>query len=80
MAMPTVLRIDGFRFFFYSADRSEPMHVHVERGSAVAKVWASPVRLERSRGFSNVELGVIMRHVETHQASIMRSWNEFFSE
>ena len=31
--MPTVLRSGAYRFFFYSADREEPAHVHVARGS-----------------------------------------------
>ncbi len=35
--MPTVLRIDGFRFFFYSDEGSEPPHIHAEKGDGVAK-------------------------------------------
>jgi len=35
--MPTVLRVSGFRFFFYSLEGSEPPHIHVERGDSVAK-------------------------------------------
>ena len=27
--MPTILRKNGFRFFFYSNERNEPPHVHV---------------------------------------------------
>jgi hypothetical protein len=67
--MPTVLRVDGFRFFFYSSDRSEPVHVHVEKGKAVAKVWVEPVPLERSRGFSSHEIN-----------TIVVQWNEFFND
>jgi hypothetical protein len=37
--MPTVLRSGPYRFFFYSADREEPRHVHVARGEARAKFW-----------------------------------------
>jgi hypothetical protein len=44
--MPTVLRSGPYRLFFYSGDRGEPPHVHVERESSVAKVWLDPVRLE----------------------------------
>ena len=29
--MPTVLRIEGFRFFFFS-DEHDPSHIHVEKG------------------------------------------------
>ena len=40
--MPTVLRTEGFRFFFYSSDRAEPPHIHVEKGYNAAKVWLNP--------------------------------------
>lgn len=78
--MPTVLRVDGFRFFFYSGDRSEPIHVHVEKGKAVAKFWVEPVRLERSRGFSSQEINTMLRHVEANKNLIVEQWNEFFND
>ena len=36
--MPTVLRVFGFRFFFYSYsfEGSEPPHIHVEHSDSVA--------------------------------------------
>ncbi|MFG0317901.1 MAG: DUF2442 domain-containing protein [Planctomycetota bacterium JB042] len=49
--MPTVLRIGSTRFFFYSNERDEPPHVHVERAGGVAKFWLHPVSLP-SRGES----------------------------
>ena len=38
--MPTVFRIDGFRFFFYSNEGNprEPVHVHVRKAGAEAKL------------------------------------------
>src|SRR5665213_3011408 len=30
--MPTVLRVDGFRFYFYGLEGDEPPHVHIEYG------------------------------------------------
>ena len=51
--MPTVLRTDGFRFFFYSneGDPREPVHIHVMKDGAEAKFWVEPeVRLDRSHG------------------------------
>jgi hypothetical protein len=53
--MPTVLRSGPYRFFFYSADGSEPPHVHVQREALIAKFWLKPVRLQDSGGFSRVE-------------------------
>lgn len=34
--MPTVKREGSYRFFFYSSDREEPVHIHVERESKIA--------------------------------------------
>ena len=54
-AMPTVLRVEGYRFFFFSNEGQEPPHVHVERGDAYAKLWLGPVSLASSEGFKRPE-------------------------
>ncbi|MCE7984802.1 MAG: DUF4160 domain-containing protein [Caldilinea sp. CFX5] len=35
--MPTVFVQKGYRFFFYSSDLDEPIHVHVSKSSKQAK-------------------------------------------
>jgi hypothetical protein len=45
--MPTVLRIMGYRFFFYSLEGHEPPHIHVERDEKLAKYWLDPVELAK---------------------------------
>jgi len=77
--MPTVLRIGPYRFFFYSNDWQEPLHIHVERDDAKAKFWLSPVRFARSEVFSGAELNQIQRLVETNVEKLRRSWNEHFN-
>jgi hypothetical protein len=47
----TVMRVSGFRFFFYSREKSEPAHIHVEQGDRVAKFSLNPVNLAESHGF-----------------------------
>jgi len=37
--MPTILMIFGWRFFFYSNERNEPVHVHCRKGDVEAKYW-----------------------------------------
>ncbi|MEK7241536.1 MAG: DUF4160 domain-containing protein, partial [Planctomycetota bacterium] len=37
--MPTVLKIGRFRFFFFSNEGSEPVHIHVESDDKYAKFW-----------------------------------------
>ncbi|MCH7615952.1 MAG: DUF4160 domain-containing protein [Nitrospinae bacterium] len=78
--MPTVLRDGPYRFFFYAGDRYEPPHVHVERESWIAKIWIDPVRLQRSGGFTRIELNRILRVVEQHQEQLMKSWHEYFKD
>ena len=76
--MPTILRARGYRFFFSSADKNEPPHVHVKREKMVAKFWLEPVVLERAGGFTRVELNIIAKLVEGHRDEFVESWYEFF--
>lgn len=43
--MSTVIYIDGFRFFFYSNEGSEPPHIHIEKGDYVSKFWIPEAEL-----------------------------------
>jgi hypothetical protein len=76
--MPTVLRIEGFRFYFYSHEPNEPPHVHIDKGAATAKLWLHDVAVARSMGFTAHELGKIQRLVKTHQARLKEEWHAFF--
>jgi hypothetical protein len=54
-----VFRYKGFRFFFYSneGDPREPLHIHVRKAEAVAKLWLEPVaRVAESYGLRSGEL------------------------
>lgn len=37
--MPTILLVAGWRFFFYSNEGNEPIHIHCQKGDAEAKFW-----------------------------------------
>lgn len=76
--MPTVLRHEAFRFFFYSSDKPEPPHVHVERDNGTAKIWIDPVRLQDSQGFSRTDISKILKIAENNRILMLRSWNEYF--
>jgi len=77
--MPTVLRNGPYRFFFYSADGSEPPHVHVQRDDLVAKFWLQPVRLDDSGGFARVEIRRLQAMVEDEVETLLGFWDEFFA-
>ncbi len=42
--MPTVLLIDGWRFFIYPNEGNEPFHIHVEKAEKEAKFWLDSVK------------------------------------
>ena len=50
--MPTILRLNGFRLFFYSNEGGKIPHVHVEYQSSVAKFWINPVDLSGNFGMN----------------------------
>ncbi len=76
--MPTVRRIGSARFFFYSNEGTEPPHVHVELGGAVAKFWLEPVCLAASSRLSGYELRRLERLVAEHSVSFLEAWHDFF--
>src|SRR5207253_11388580 len=60
--MPSIKDIPGpYRFYFYSFDCNEPMHVHVQRERMVCKFWLEPVALAQNHGFSPRELTRFVR-------------------
>ena len=77
--MPTILRIRGYRFFFFSLEGNEPAHIHVERDNAIAKFWLQPVVLASSYNFRNHELRVIRELVEEYRELFLEKWYEYFS-
>lgn len=76
--MPTVLRIDGFRFSFYSGDGVEPPHVHVAKGDGAAKLWLEPVRIEYARGLNRTEVRRVREIAVEHEAYFIEQWHEYF--
>jgi len=77
--VPTLLVVDGFRFHFFSREGSEPPHVHVRMGDAVAKLWLQPVQLDFSEGFNPSEIRRMRELTFEHQAEFLARWNEHFA-
>ena len=74
--MPTILRVLGFRFFFYSLETGEPPHVHVAHGGKSAKYWLDPIELAKSEGFRAHELNRVRALVIEHCDAFRRKWDE----
>ncbi len=77
--MPTFADIGPYKLFFYSAEGNEPPHIHIRRERATAKFWLDPIRVARSRRFTDHELRVIQKLVTENKEAIMEVWDEYFN-
>lgn len=75
--MPTVIRIGSYRFHFYSDERNEPAHIHVETSEGECKFWLTPIGLARNKGLAPQTLRDIERLVFEHEKLLREKWYEF---
>ena len=75
--MPTILLIEGFRFFFYSNEHL-PMHIHIEKAEKTPKVNIENIEVIKSTGFNSKDLKLISNLVLENQELLNRKWNEYF--
>ncbi len=81
--MPVIFRYQGYKFFFYSNEGipREPIHIHVRKGEATAKIWIVPnIQIAESYGLLPSELKELVIFAEEQKELIIRSWNEYFGE
>jgi hypothetical protein len=78
--MPSVLRADGYRFFFYSDEGNprEPPHIHAASGERAAKFWLEPVELVKSKRLSASEITALHRLVTRHRDTFLEAWHAHF--
>lgn len=75
--MPVVLRVAGYKFFFYQADlANEPPHVHVTKEDNEAKFWLDPIKIAREGRFRKSDLRDIERIIKENLKFLMNAWNE----
>ena len=77
--MPALLRVRGYRFFFYSLEDREPAHIHVAQAGRYAKFWLNPVTLAWNRGFRSHELTTIRQLVDENREFFLEKWDAYFS-
>lgn len=76
--MPTVLRWNGYRFYFFSNEGFEPPHVHVDKAGSTAKFWLEDVSLARHIGFSAREIAELSAKVSVERATFLEAWRGYF--
>ncbi|MFI4935288.1 MAG: DUF4160 domain-containing protein [Caulobacterales bacterium] len=76
--MPTVLRWNGYRFYFFSNEGDEPPHIHVDKAGRTAKFWLDGVTLARNIGYSNREIAELSAKVGEQREQFLESWRAYF--
>ena len=72
--MPVVLRVNGYRFWFYEADLDEPTHVHVGKQGKEAKYWIEPIAIARPGRFRAHELNEIKSILAEYRGTLIEAW------
>ena len=77
--MPTILLQNGFRFFFY-ANEHLPIHIHVSKGDAIAKIELDPeIDIIYNRSFKPREIKQIVDIIVENYEYLIEQWHETFN-
>jgi uncharacterized protein DUF4160 len=75
---PTILRIKGFRFYFFSREERRG-HVHVQHADGEAKFWTDPaVELAANFGLTAKQVAEVRVLIEEHIDEIRAAWAKHF--
>jgi len=77
--MPTIMRVDGYRLFFFSDDHPPP-HVHIEKGDGYVRIEIISLEVTNRYQLSSKEVNKLIRLVKQHQQFLIGAWNEFFRQ
>jgi Domain of unknown function (DUF4160) len=83
--MPTILRERGYRFFFYADDRSEPVHVHVQREARTANFWLEIEDTNFTNSHESVSnvmrfLKSCVHEIRDNWYNLCLKWHDFFGD
>jgi hypothetical protein len=75
--MPTVLRIEAYRFHFYSDENKEPPHIHVAHSDGECKFWLEPVMLASNINLHPHTVRIIERLVFENKDLLIKKYREY---
>jgi hypothetical protein len=78
--MPTVLKLLGMRFFYWSRDH-EPIHIHVKKGDTEARFVIEPaVEMTENFGFKPHELAIAEEVIKDNREYMIEHWKLYFQK
>ncbi len=79
--MPTILLIDGWRFFFYANERNEPIHIHCQKGEKECKYWLDVENFDVVEAYTynmnNKDKRIVKKVIFEYFEVIEKSWADF---
>lgn len=79
--MPTVIYLYGWRFFFFSNEGNEPIHIHVEKNEKKAKYWLDTEKTDAEEAYSENlsprDRREIKKIIFEYFDLIVEEWNKF---
>lgn len=79
--MPTIIRLKGWRIFFFANEGDEPIHVHCKKGNSNCKFWLFPeiydIRAEYLYGTTPTDVKEIRKIIYDNFDTIVEAWNSF---
>jgi len=77
--MPTILKIDGYRFFFFSNEHT-PLHIHIEKADSYARIELESLQVTDSYNLNSKELKILLKLVKANKTKLEGAWNEYFKK
>jgi len=77
--VPTVLKKDGYRFFFFS-DEHTLKHIHVEKADSYARIELENLKVTDSYNLNSKELKKLLKLVRENKDKLKGAWNDYFKQ
>jgi len=79
--MPTVLFINGWRFFFYANERDEPIHIHCRKAEKECKYWLDTENFDVKEAYTfnmnNKDKRQVKKMIFEYFEYIENEWDQF---
>ena len=79
--MPTILFVLGWRFYFYSNEGNEPIHIHCKKGDMECKYWLDVENFTVEEAFSynmnNKDKREVKKIIFEYFEFIENEWRKF---
>lgn len=77
--MPTIFKIDGYRFFFFSNEHT-PEHIHIEKGDSYARIEIETLNVTDSYNLNSNDLKKLIKLVKKNKEKLKGAWDGYFKQ